>query len=340
MTTAMVHAHSANIAERGASEYTRDQVELIKRTIARGATDDELQLFMSTARRLGLDPFARQIYAIKRWNSLTRQEEMVTQTAIDGLRVSAERTGQYLPGPRATFVHDEKGTLISAVAYVRRLAHGEWHLIEAEAFYLEYVQLTKEGKPNRMWNTMPRVMLAKCAEALALRRAFPADLSGVYAHEEMPEVIDVEAPVIVAPPPVLTPVKKSAPPPSVAKATAPPPETRTAQGFSPPPADGWPGAVTSVAAAQPGESAVADQHRAAQPEPVREREPGEDDESPIHDQIATAMYAAKDMIALSAEAAKIPPLTRAGQISKLMRDQLADIYEQCKTKLKGPANAP
>lgn len=164
---------------------TQDQIDLIKRTIAKGATDDELKIFLHACRRTGLDPFARQIHAVKRWDSKLGREVMSIQTGIDGYRLIADRTGRYAPGPKPTFVMDVDGNLLSATAYVKKqTSDGTWHEVEAEAFYSDYVQTGKDGQPTMMWKK-DRMMLAKCAEGLCLRKAFPAELSGIYTNEEM-----------------------------------------------------------------------------------------------------------------------------------------------------------
>lgn len=166
--------------------WSKEKIDLVKRTIAKGATDDELELFIHQCQRTGLDPFSRQIYAVKRWDAREQREVMTIQTGIDGYRLVAERTRRYAPGRKHSFTYDESGKLISATAYVKKLTDdGTWHEVEAEAFFAEYAQTTKNGSLTPLWQRMPHVMLGKCSEAQALRRAFPAELSGIYTDDEM-----------------------------------------------------------------------------------------------------------------------------------------------------------
>jgi phage recombination protein Bet len=181
------------------------KIELLKNTFCKNATHEEFMLFVHACERTKLDPFMRQIHAVKRWDNTLRREAMTIQTGIDGYRLIAERTGCYSPGREPTYTHDADGHLESATAYVKKMSKdGTWHEVAATAFFNEYCQRNKENKPVSMWQKMPRNQLAKCAEALALRKAFPAELSGIYTREEMDQSdsISVE-PITVATSPTL-----------------------------------------------------------------------------------------------------------------------------------------
>lgn len=164
--------------------WTEDQINLVKNTLCPGITDDELKLFFYACKNAGLDPFVKQIYPVKRGEGA--YAKMTIQTGIDGYRLIAERSKKYVPGQEPEFKYTKDGRLFSATAYVKKLASDStWHIVAATAFYDEYVQVKRDGSPNSMWAKMPRAMLAKCAEALALKKCFPAELSGIYSDEEM-----------------------------------------------------------------------------------------------------------------------------------------------------------
>lgn len=170
-------------------EFDDGKVELLKNTICKGATNEEFELFLHACKRTGLDPFMRQIYSVKRWDSNLKRDSMTIQTGIDGYRLIAERTGRYCPGKETTYQYDSEGNLVSATAYIKKQTlDGTWHEVPATAFFSEFCQRTKEGKPMAMWMKIPHIMLAKCAESLALRKSFPAELSGIYTKEEMTQV--------------------------------------------------------------------------------------------------------------------------------------------------------
>lgn len=172
-----------NDAPREVTElrFTPNQLDLLKATIAKGTTDDQFRLFIEVAQRTGLNPFAKQIYAV------VRQGQMTIQTGVDGYRLIAQRTGEYAGqrgpewcGPDGVWHDVWLGEGAPSAARVGVLRRGFQEPVWGVALTKSYQQAS-----SPLWKTMPEVMIAKCAEVLALRKAFPQELSGLYADEEM-----------------------------------------------------------------------------------------------------------------------------------------------------------
>ena len=158
--------------------------------------DVDLEVFWHVCKHKKLDPFSRQIYPVFRkvkQKDGSSKDQMTIQTGIDGFRLIADRTGKYCAGRDATYQYDKEGRLLSASSYIKKQTNdGTWHEISGVAFYSEFVQKGYDQTPTKFWQQMPHVMLAKCAEAIALRRGFPEDLSGIYTNEEMAQADTID----------------------------------------------------------------------------------------------------------------------------------------------------
>ena len=202
---------SSEVAIRGANSalavhgeqtyWTPRQITVLQSLGLDQATESDLGLFFHQCTRTGLDPFAKQIYMIGRKAKENGQfvTKYTIQTGIDGYRLIARRAADragHKYGIEETLWCGEDGAWRDvwlgkqppAAAKVTVSRDGD--TFTAVATYSEYVQLAKdystnEMGPNSMWKKMAANQLSKCAEAAALRKAFPQDLSGVYVDAEM-----------------------------------------------------------------------------------------------------------------------------------------------------------
>lgn len=169
--------------------FKKPELELIRKHIAEGATAGEFELFVYDAQSRGLNPLKKQIYFVKYGGKPSHQ------VGIDGYRAIAESTGKY-DGQDETVYGDD-------FTYNNSLTAPEWaqatvykkgcsRPFVARVYFKEYVQVFG-SKVGSQWAQRPYHMLAKCAEALALRKAFPEQLSGLHATGE---VNDDDAPVV------------------------------------------------------------------------------------------------------------------------------------------------
>lgn len=177
----------------GQESFTQSQRAALEHIGIQGASQGDVDVFFRYCQATGLDPFRNQIYMIRRQNKWT------IQTGINGYRkitskVAAAQgkamsiTGQQWCGEDGQWVNVWLSKEPPAAARCT-VGVGEGSFT-AVAVYSEYVQVTKDGRPNSMWARMPANQLVKCAEAAAHRMACPDDLSGLYIEEELPTRVD------------------------------------------------------------------------------------------------------------------------------------------------------
>lgn len=188
---ALVDRGSALVLADDQSYWNQHQLAALTQLGVDRATPADLGVFMHVCQRTGLDPFARQIYLVR------RDGKQVIQTGIDGYRLIARRSVDRareklsISAPEWCDAEGKWHEVWIAEGYpsaARVIVYRDGEAFPAIALWREYVQMTTDNgqrRVTRMWDTRPAGQLAKCAEALALRKAFPQDLSGIYVDEEM-----------------------------------------------------------------------------------------------------------------------------------------------------------
>lgn len=181
------------------SGITPEQERIIWDIYCKGASPDEARVFLEICKARSLSPLHKQIFPVKRWDSKLGKEVLEPQVSLDGLRSKAFETGEYhgMEGPwwcgsdgAWVDVWLSPNPPVAAKVVIHRKGYMPRTAI---ALYESQVQKTKAGAPNQFWAKMPAHMLAKCAEAQAIRALFPHTTSGLYLREEMIDdsVVDV-----------------------------------------------------------------------------------------------------------------------------------------------------
>ncbi len=169
--------------DAGGLQFTEQQEEMIRANFSTGATKSEFEVLMAIAKARKLNPLLKQVYFVKRKDKKLNKDVWSVQVSIDGLRAIAERTGAYDGQDEPEFEYNADKEII--LARVKVYKKGVSRPFVGVARWDEYVQKSYEGNPTKFWADMPYTMLGKCAEALAIRKAFPEDSGGLYVSEEM-----------------------------------------------------------------------------------------------------------------------------------------------------------
>jgi phage recombination protein Bet len=201
-------------------DFSDAQLKLIRRSVARLCTPAEFDEFMAVAAQCGLDPLRRQITPLIVAADDPDRRRLIPWTTIDGLRVIAARNKDYRPMEDAPVIEYDQARIdeaknplgiIRAEVRAWKAWDGAWHAVVGEAWWDEFAPMRRSAAPlarndeaapsagdptdeksppvelylEPAWRRMGRVMIAKCAEAQALRRGWPDLLSGLYGEEEL-----------------------------------------------------------------------------------------------------------------------------------------------------------
>ena len=187
------------VSDRRQKELSRDEIELLKRTVARGTSDDEFKLFLWVCAKHKLDPLTRQLHCVMRWSNKHHKDDkgqwvggnqMTIQTGIDGYRALAGRDHSDFGGcDEPEFEFDGEQKKIPTMARIRLWKKDLEHPIVGVAYWDEYAPKDLSADNAFFWKKMPKHMLAKCAEALALRKGYP-ELANIFTNEEMHQAGD------------------------------------------------------------------------------------------------------------------------------------------------------
>ncbi|MCI1437097.1 MAG: phage recombination protein Bet [Acetobacter indonesiensis] len=190
-------------------EKERELIHILKDSLYPGAADDSVRMVIGYCRAASLDVMKKPVHIVPMWDNKAKIMRDVVMPGIALYRIEASRTGEYIGksepefGPLITM--ELGGVRVRFPEWcrmtVRRLVHGRECEFTAKEYWLENYATAKKDTdaPNTMWKKRAFGQLAKCAEAQALRMAFPEQTGGTNTDDEMEgkvlgPIVDVTTP--------------------------------------------------------------------------------------------------------------------------------------------------
>lgn len=212
-----------------------------------GATDESKLMAIDYCKSRGLDIMKKPCHIVPMnvKDAKTNQYAWrdVIMPGIAEIRITADRTGKYAGqdapvfGPMVEMDFGKATHTVpeSCTVTVYRIIDGNRVAFSHTEFFEEAANTTKDGALNSMWTKRKRGQLSKCAEAGALRKAFPEESGGVITAEEVSDdhlrtvsgrVVDTPTkPTLRFADPYQEPPQSPEPTPEPERSSSPPPES-------------------------------------------------------------------------------------------------------------------
>ncbi|MGZ9829898.1 recombinase RecT [Tsukamurella ocularis] len=215
MTSTAVAQRSKLAITPNQREFTAEQREHLKQLGINDAPDADLNVFFHYCSNTGLDPFLKQIYMIGRRTKTGGyrgepekwETKYTIQIGIDGFRILGNRIAKAEGLPRPVAAPPQYCGYDGVWSDVwldpsQPPAAAKCSITVGDITHTAVVTFTERAQTRNVqgggtaltgqWVTQPVWMLGKCAEVAAWRKAFPADMGGIYEDAELPEVVDGE----------------------------------------------------------------------------------------------------------------------------------------------------
>ena len=185
----------SQLVQQTNNEIDSAVLSALKSSLYTGAKDDSIQMVIEYCKACNLDPMQKPVHIMTMWDKNTKSMKDTIMPGIGLYRIQAARSNKY-----AGVSEPEYGDTVNTKLGGVNISYPEWckvtvkkligtSIVEftAKEYWLENYAIAKKDStaPNAMWLKRPFGQLAKCAEAQALRKAFPEIITQQPTAEEM-----------------------------------------------------------------------------------------------------------------------------------------------------------